>query len=430
MKNSIRVDKRQLARHYARSKNERKTMRLIPIALKLIAITGTIATAILVAVPQSAASTDKTLYSFSGGTDGGSPSAGLIFDSAGNAYGTAFSGGSNGLGVVFELSRASGGTWTETVLYNFGSTSSDGANPGSALVFDASGNLYGTTTSGGLYNHGTVFELKLSSAVWTEAILHNFGSSSTDGTNPIAGVSFDQAGNLYGTAVNGGIHGWGTVYELIPSNGVWKSKTIYAFQPGKYGVNPIAGVAIDAASNLYGTTAAGGTGAYGNVFKLTKLANGWGWSAIYSFKGGNDGGSSYSTPALDAAGNLYGTTDYRGATDFGTVFQLQPVGSGWKFVLIHTFNGKDGEAPGAGVTLDGAGNVYGTTAGGTTNSGTVYKLSLNSGKWTETILYAFQGGNDGGYPTCVPVLDSTGNIYGTAGTGGTGQNGVVFEITP
>ena len=390
-----------------------------------------LANAFLLSTLAYASGSFNVIYSFSGTTDGGIPNSNLIFDSAGNLYGTTSSGGSAGQGTVFELTPNGGGTWSETVLYNFQGTP-DGAGPAAGLIFDTSGNLIGTTAAGGLNNKGTVFKLTPSQGFWTESILHTFGSA-TDGSCPMSAVIEDSSGNLFGTTLQGGSMNWGTVYELTPgTGGTWKEKILYNFRPGKYGVNPIAGVTMDASGNLYGATAAGGALAYGNIFKLTKSGNSYVWSALYAFRGGNDGGSSYSTPVFDVAGNLYGTTLYRGAKDAGTVFQLQPTLQGpWKFVLLHSFTGNDGGTPNSGVILDAAGNVYGTTQGDSVSTfGTLYKVALGTnGKWSQTILHLFTGGSDGSSPLNVPVLDSSGNLYGTTSGGGTDAAGVAFEWT-
>jgi uncharacterized repeat protein (TIGR03803 family) len=396
--------------------------------MKLRSIPVTVLVSVL-SIASAQAQSESVLYSFTGGTDGGAPLASLIFDSAGNAYSTTSTGGAYNLGTVFELSPGSGGTWTETILHSFGK-GKDGANPQAGLIFDTLGNLYGTTSGGGRNGKGTVFELSRVSGGWKEAILHSFGSGK-DGTGPVSGVIFDKVGNLYGTAETGGRYAWGTVYQLTPVGSSWKEHTLYNFRPGKYGVNPIGGVAFDVSGNLYGTTPAGGRYGWGNVFKLTNTGTGWRWGAIFSFKGKNDGGSAWATPVFDTAGNLYGTTISRGAHGFGTVYQLQPTGMSWKFVLLHGFTGKDGAGPETGVTLDASGNVYGTTGNGSDNSGTVFELSLNAkGKWVESTLYTFTGGSDGGAPVCVPVIDAKGNVYGTASAGGSANKGVVFEITP
>src|ERR1019366_934096 len=210
----------------------------------------------------------KVLYSFiHNGTDGGFPQAGLIFDAAGNLYGTTSEGGtssscSGGCGTVFELTPTAGGGWTEKVLHNFNSNGTDGANPYAGLIFDAAGNLYGTTTVGGTYYYGTVFELTpTAGGGWTEKVLHSFNYNGTDGNNPQASLTIDAAGNLYGTTSGGGTYGnyKGTVFELTPAaGGDWTETVLHNFV-GPDGAAPLAGLIFDAAGNLYGTTSGGGT---------------------------------------------------------------------------------------------------------------------------------------------------------------------------
>jgi uncharacterized repeat protein (TIGR03803 family) len=384
-----------------------------------------------------AADNETVLYDFcavTGCADGSSPNAGVIFDSAGNLYSTTYQGGAYNLGTVFELSPGTGGTWTEQVLYSFGKTSTDGTGPESSLVFDASGNLYGTTYAGGHNNLGTVFELSPSSKGWMEKILHSFGSGSTDGANPSAGVVFDKSGNLYGTTQSGGRYRYGTVYQLAPQSGSWKENVLLNCKayPSDTGASPIGGVSFDAAGNLYGATPAGGSKAYGGVFRLTNTGSAWKFSSLYNFKGTTDGGGSWGTPVVDSEGNVYDTTIYKGSHDSGTVFQLQPNGDKWAFVLLLSFNGKNGASPETGVILDGSGNIYGSTGGGGTDSqGTVFELSpISGGKWEETVLYSFTDGIDGEAPVAPPTLGADGNVFGTASSGGAGMNGVVFELTP
>ena len=205
--------------------------------------------------------TEKVLYNF-GGTDGAQPAAGLIFDAAGNLYGTTAFGGTSDKGTVFELTPAGGGTWTEKVLFNFNGTG--GANPQAGLIFDAAGNLYGTTFDGGAYNLGTLFELTpAGGGSWTEKVLHSFGNG-TDGSGPWAGLIFDAAGNLYGTTRYGGSYGGGTVFRFSAQS----EALLYSFS-GADGKNPIAGLVLDAAGNLYGTTELGGASNQGTVFEIT-----------------------------------------------------------------------------------------------------------------------------------------------------------------
>src|ERR1035441_332430 len=212
---------------------------------------------------------EKVLHNFNNnGTDGTNPRAGLIFDAAGNLYGTTENGGTNGVGTVFELTPTAGGGWTETVLYSFCSQANctDGYQPWAGLIFDAAGNLYGTTVYGGTADTtcsycGTVFELTPNgSGGWTETVLHSFGDG-TDGFYPSAGLIFDAAGNLYGTTAMGGTYDYpwdGTVFELTPAaGGGWTEKVLYSFGGGTDGYWPEAGLIFDAAGNLYGTTYSG-----------------------------------------------------------------------------------------------------------------------------------------------------------------------------
>src|ERR1039458_2304305 len=237
-----------------------------------------------------AAAQETVLHSFhNNGTDGFGPYyAGLIFDAAGNLYGTTLYGGSYGGapgtgGTVFELTPAAGGGWTEKVLYSFGNVAdADGANPFAGLVFDAAGNLYGTTYAGGTYRNGTVFELTpAAGGGWTEKVLHNFNNNGTDGATPLAGLILDAVGNLYGTTQVGGTYNYGTVFELTPvAGGGWTEKVLHTFN-GTDGFEPSAGLIFDAAGNLYGTA--------GVVFELTPVAGG-GWTEQVLNNGAGPGG--------------------------------------------------------------------------------------------------------------------------------------------
>jgi uncharacterized repeat protein (TIGR03803 family) len=323
--------------------------------------------------------TAKTLHNFSGRNgDGFDPTASLIFDAAGNLYGTTNSGGAFGMGIVFELSPSAGGNWTETVLYSFGNSGSDGQNPQAALVFDAAGNLYGTTHQGGTYSMGTVFELSpAAGGGWTESVLHSFGSGS-DGQYPQAAVILDPAGNLFGTTIEGGSYNNGTVFELKRSGTEWNETILHHFSPnGSDGVIPFAGVTMDKNGNLYGTTNYGGVHGYGTVFEV-RPANQT-EKILHNFSGGPADGM-YPTAGLifDASGNLYGTTTDGGAIGSGIVFEMLPAKSGWAEKVLHNFNSgtnQDGSFPDAGVVFDALGNLYGTTyAGGSYASGTVFEI--------------------------------------------------------
>ncbi len=415
----------------------------------------TVFTAILLSTAAWGA-TEVVLYSFcqkSNCADGAYPNGSLIFDTAGNLYGTTTGGGANpnGGGVVFELSPSPSG-WTETVLYSFCAQAScaDGETPEGALMFDSLGNIYGTTASGGANGHGTVYELSPSASGWTETVLYSFcpesvlcsASNSYFDTTPGAGVVMDNEGNLFGTTYYDGI------FELSPSSGGYTETRLY--EVGNY--TP-AGVALDAAGDVYGVAEQGGINAYpgGYVFELSR-AGAWAANTLFGFPKNTageyaDGYNPISTPVFDNAGHLYGTTQYNGVLVNGgnliggTAYKLTKTKKGWAFEKLHTFNGKkDGAQPIGPLAVDSSGSVYGTTfAGGTGDCqgsasycGTVFKIALTSGKYTESVLWNFGSAKDGWHPTSGVILDGAGNLYGTTYYGGTGtwSNGVVFEVMP
>jgi uncharacterized repeat protein (TIGR03803 family) len=310
----------------------------------------------------------------------------VIFDSAGNLYGTTqFGGGTdatcpNGCGTVYELTPNLQGTWDETILYQFQGRS-DGAAPHASLLLDAQGNLYGTTQSGGSTNCssgcGTVFKLTQTQlGVWEKTILHTFGGVAvSDGTLPSGPLIFDNTGDIFGTTTAGGTttacfpDGCGTVFELRPSSGgSWQHHIIHKFGGGQ-GVFPDGGVILDSAGNLYGTTIAGSNLGQGVLFELSPDGRGsWTGKVLHKF---HDSASRPASPlTFDAAGNIYGTT-----TQGGGVFQVTPFLS---YSLLWHFTRPDGILPYAGVVLDAHGNLYGTTTqgGGTgLNDGIVFELT-------------------------------------------------------
>ena len=379
----------------------------------------------------TAKSTEQVLYRFGGTPDGSMPSAGLVFDGSGNLYGTAQFGGAYGYGCVFELTPpvSKGGQWTESVLYSF-TGGGDGSNPVSNLIFDTSGNLYGTTAYGGAYGTGTAFEL-VSSTGWTINTLWSFGS--VDGVLPEGGLAFDQFGNLYGTLDSGGTGNAGQVYELTPGSGGWTETILHNFG-GTSGARPWAGVTLDAAGNVYGTTLYDGPGEVGDgtVFRLAPSGGQWIFTIIHDFKNITNGGP-FGGVILDPAGNLYGTT-YGEGSCYATVYRLEPpTKKAWKLTVLHKFNGKDGCQTYGPVTMDGIGNLYGATnSGGTNNAGTVFEMMLNAkDQYVRKTLYNFEGSPDGADPLFMGVaLDGSGNIYGTTYAGGTSGLGTVFEVTP
>ena len=323
---------------------------------------------------------ENTLYSFSG-PDGNGPMGALVFDGAGNLYGTAGNGGSYDGGVAFELSRSVDGSWAETVLYDFGS--GDGpSGPDGDLVLDSEGNLYGTTLGGGPDNVGTVFRLSPSDGGWTETILYSFSSgiNGPGGSFPVGGLVMDREGRLYGVTTNGGEYGSGTVFELAPSDaGGYTEKIIHSFN-GTDGANPDS-LAMDQSGNLYATTEFGGPSFLGAVTELIKHDDGsWGENVLHTMNG-DDGYYLVGPAVFDKAGNLYAAAEFGGINGMGSVFMLTPTPSGpWSETVLHRFDfkfpdGEQGANPYAGVIFSN-GKVFGTTAaGGIYDAGTVFEIT-------------------------------------------------------
>jgi uncharacterized repeat protein (TIGR03803 family) len=329
----------------------------------------------------------NTLFTFTEQSQGSQPQARVIFGPDGNLYGTTIHGGVSdcdfGCGTVFRLRPpASVCTsvlcpWTETVLHSF-TALPDGSTPGAGdLTFDQMGNIYGTTTGGGLNlclgGCGVVFKLSPSHGTWTETIAYSF-TGAGDGSLPEAGVIFDNAGDLYGTAFEGGVNFSGTVYELTPSGSGWTEKTLHSFQRATDGGFPVAGLIFDPSGHLYGTTSFGGSGGGGTVFSLTPSGESWIFSALHSFVGNGTGPDG--SLVMDAVGDLYGVANSGGGFGFGSVFELTPSGDGWTFTSLHDFTGgTDGKFPFGNVTLDANGNLFGTASeGGAFGEGVVWEI--------------------------------------------------------
>jgi uncharacterized repeat protein (TIGR03803 family) len=391
----------------------------------------------IAATPVAQAQTFHVLYTFTGGQDGGNPFAGLTLDKGGNLYGTAYGGGN---GTVYKLTHKGSG-WTFNPLYSF-TGSSDGGNPKARVIFGPNGTLYGTTYYGGAYDLGAVFNLRPSASAcrtalcpWTETVLYSFEGSPSDGAHPGYGdLTFDQAGNLYGTTSYGGGYGDGVVYELTPAGSGWTESVLYGFA-GSDGAAPANGVIFDGSGNLYGTTVQGGLSGDGAVFQLAPSAgSGWTESLLYSFNNGSDGSFPVAGLIFDHSGNLYGPTSDGGTGGQGTVFELTPVNGSWTYSVLYSLIAPPGGfqcGPWGTLVMDGAGNLYGTTrCNGANNLGTVFKLTSSGSGWTYSSLHDFTGGDDGEYPYCNVILDANGNLYGTASAGGSGGDGVVWEITP
>jgi uncharacterized repeat protein (TIGR03803 family) len=336
----------------------------------------------------------------------------------------------------------------ETILHEFPTGQDDGVGDYAGLVRDAAGNLYGATASGGSYGVGTVYMLSpRSGGGWSETILHEFNNNYIDGGLPLASVVLDAEGNVYGTTRVGGAFDLGTVYEISPkAGGGWYEKVLHSFSGSPNdGNDPFSPLVIDSSGNLYGTTIAGGESNEGIVFQMKPMPDGsWDVKILHNFPAlccrEIDGSIPYGGLTLDKAGNLYGTTIVGGASNGGVVFELSPT-SGWSWAekVLHSFGATptDGYSPYAGVTLDSHGNLYGTTTEGGNcpgyGCGTVFELiPTSTGLWHEGILHNFTPGqnSEGGVPYGGVVLDGAGNLYGTTTGGGAYNGGIVFELSP
>jgi len=383
------------------------------LALAVVFVFGTVTN-------QSAqAQTFTVLHDFTGSPDGSTPYGSLIRDQAGNLYGTTEAGGASGAGTIFKVDKSG----TLTVLYSF-KGGSDGANPFAELLRDSAGNLYGTTANGGTAGLGTVFKL---SKTDKEAVLYSFAGGTTDGCYPYGGLLRDSVGNLYGTTEVCGASGVGTVFKLTKTG---KESIVHSFAGGSSdGEFPsFTSLIMDTKGTLYGVAEQGGTSNLGVVYKLSKSGK---LAILHSFAGGtSDGCDVFGTPAMDTAGNLYGTANSCGSAQVGIVWKVSKKG---KETVLHNFTAgsSDGSEPVAGVTMDAKGNLYGSTyQGGSANLGTIYKLNKSG---TITLLHTFTE-TDGDYVYAGVLRDASGNLYGTTIYGGTGNQcnngcGTVWQIT-
>jgi len=317
-----------------------------------------------------------------------SPYAGLTLSPSGELYGAASDDAPLILGAIYELIPAAGGGWTEDTIFRFPDGGYSGAHPSNNLILDASGNLYGTA-EGGLNDGGVVFELTANDDRLAYRVLYNFASPFGGGVGawaPASALVFDSAGNLYGMTDYGGTDDNGTVYKLAPQpDGQWTQSILYDFNNNGNSFQLVGGLTMDASGNLYGTTAYGGAYGSGMVFELAhNETRGWSERTLHSFGRGEDGAEPASTLIFDASGNLYGTTlGGGGAYGGGTVFEIQPTAGGnWTEKILYSFNASgfgfdhDGFEPYAGLILDSAGNLYGTTVrGGRYGGGTVFEIT-------------------------------------------------------
>jgi uncharacterized repeat protein (TIGR03803 family) len=378
---------------------------------------------------RSWAVTEITIHSFAGESNSAYPYGGLVFDAAGNAYGTA-EGGGQGYGTIYQLVPSQSG-WTATILYSFDSLS--GANPSGPLIFDSAGNLYGTAYYGGSMpgicagsGCGTAFELQRVNEGWHLIVLYTF-TGGLDGDHPGPSLVFDKSGNLFGTTFEAGSAGYGTVFELSQSGGVWTESTVYAFLGYGDGASPVSGLTPGAAGTFYGTTEYGGSNNLGTVYQLTKTNAGWEERVLHSFTG-TDGEYQLGGSLLFRGSALFGTTNAGGEFDQGTTFSLSRSNNAVIETVLCSFNGTDGGFPYSGVVADSVGNLYGTTVfGGSTGNGAIFTIRNVNGTWRESVLHNFTG-SDGNQPIGTPTLHN-GALFGSASGGGEWDAGVDWEVT-
>ena len=365
---------------------------------------------VLLATSSATAQTFTSLYSFPGAPNGASPSSRLLRDGAGNLYGTTYNYGQYYQGIAFKIDA----TGNESILHSFGSAFGDGAVPNAGLILDSSGNLWGTTSDGGTNYKGTVYKID---STGNESVVYSFGQSATDGAYPYSSLTMDSSGNFYGTTEQGGAYGKGTIFKLTPSGA---ESVVYSFgATSADGAYPLADLTIDSGGNLYGTTYEGGFSNWGTVFEVDTTGS---EVMLYSFGGPTgtnyyDGANPRGGVVRDSAGNLYGAT-YGGGQLFGAVYKLNSSG---QEVALYSMTQADGLEPYGTLVQDAAGNLYGTAAYGgvsvnnSATDGTVFRIDSNL--TTLTVLHTFSG-LDGSAPEAGLYQDASGNFYGSTISGG------------
>jgi uncharacterized repeat protein (TIGR03803 family) len=400
-------------------------------SLRKTVLTGLLVYALTLLAGTAQAQTFEVIHSFARVPLGFAPYGGLVQDARGDLYGTTNNGGGNGVGSVYKLTHGQSG-WIMTALVEFRHNDGNGYSPAARLTLGPDGAFYGTTAFGGSQacgnGCGTIFRLNPTGLGRT--VIYRFSGS--DGSWPLGALSFDSAGNMYGTTETGGVGGNGTVFKLVRNGSQWTYSVIYNFD-GADGWEPVAGVNVDSAGNLYGTTVAGGDSDFGVVYELSPSSGGWSYRVLHSFSGDyDDGGWSYAGLIMDAAGNLYGAAMGGGTGNSGTVFELSPSGNNWNYRTICNLTGP-GNLPGprGSLVMDAAGNLYGATYNdGAYGQGSVFKVVQSNGDWACFPIHDFNSPNDGANPIGDLMKDSHGNIIGTAWSGGPYGGGTVWEIIP
>jgi uncharacterized repeat protein (TIGR03803 family) len=386
----------------------------------------------LFVAPANAGVTTLASFDF---TNGSGPAGDLAMDSAGDIFGVTGGGGANGHGTVFEIANTVNGyASTPTALVSF--NGSDGLEPDGGLMTDSAGNLFGTTSLGGANNDGTVFEIEKTVGGYASTPMTLVSFSGSNGAQPVAGLIADSAGDLFGTTSTGGTNNDGTVFEIAKTVGGYASTptTLVTFD-GTNGKFPFGKLFIDNAGDLFGTIDVGGTSGDGAVFEIVKTAGVYATTPtiLVSFDGTN-GNAPTAGLIADAAGNLFGTTSEGGANNDGTVFEIAKIAGGYAATptILYSFNGTDGQGPGSNLTIDAAGDLFGTTSeGGSNDEGTAFEIvKAASGYAANAVILGNFDVLNGATPIGGALIaNSAGNLFGTTFAGGSENDGTVFQLT-
>jgi len=366
------------------------------------------------------AATAIPLASFNTSTVGQQVDSPLVFGNDGNLYGMTHAFGPQGHGTVFKVDLSNNNALSAVAVFN----NTIGADPYAGLLVDSSGNMFGTTYDGGASSGGTIFKLDASNNL-ALTTLYNFTYNTTAPNEPRGNFSMDSAGNLYSTTVEGGPTAgtsYGTVFKLSAGSYTYSQVANFTLASGVY---PYAGVTLDAAGNIYGTTEAGGAGGQGTLYKIA--TGGSTPVALATFAGSSNGGRPYGPPIIGPDGNLYGTTNQGGANNGGVLYRYNLTTN--TLTTLINFNATTGFTPSPDLLMDRAGNIYGTTnfSGPSPADGLAFKLDATN-NYAFTSLATFPGNASGAAPTNGLVADASGNLYGATISGGSGQAGIVYKI--
>ena len=410
-------------------------------------VASAMAASVLLGITPCMASSLTTLYSFADGNDGGFPEDGVVWGLHHDLYGTANNGGNteDQDGTVFRLSPpAKGGAkWTETTLYSF-SGGADGGQPSAGLAVDSQHRLYGTDQNIQGIPSGIAFRIDppaRKDGPWRMETLHSFNGF--DGQSTAGSMTFGrgkQKGVLYG-ASDGGSYGEGDIFSLSPPSNeesAWQTKVLYSFTGNSDGGFPFCQLVWGPDNALYGTTSTGGSSGNGTVFRLlapNTASPEWTFELLYSFTGGADGGQSYAGLVIDPQGSLYGVTFLGGANNVGVVFQITKTGPHrWTETVLHNFSGGADSNPDSAMLRDQNGNLFGTATGVSKSyeTGELFELTpplRAGGTWTFNALHVFSG-RDGRDPSGNLLLGRNHEIIGTTYYGGKTDKGTVYQYAP